>query len=112
MVPWYMQLWAGYAFLGSIKLHVSFAEYGLFYRALLQKRPIILSILRSEATPCRHQANVLCVRYVVCILSHHRSLLQKSPIKETIVIIHCATYMVTCYGEPMNMVCILTHHVY
>jgi len=30
---------------GSIKLQVSFAEYRLFYRALLQKRPIILSIL-------------------------------------------------------------------
>jgi len=26
---------------GSLKLYVSFAEYGLFYRALLQKRPII-----------------------------------------------------------------------
>jgi len=36
---------------GSIKLQVSFAEYPLFYRALLQKRPIILSILLTEATP-------------------------------------------------------------
>jgi len=36
---------------GSIKLHVSFAEYLLFYRALLQKRPIILSILLTKATP-------------------------------------------------------------
>jgi len=36
---------------GSIKLLVSFAEYRLFYRALLQKRPIILSILLTEATP-------------------------------------------------------------
>jgi len=26
---------------GSIKLYVSFAEYGLFYRALLQKSPIL-----------------------------------------------------------------------
>jgi len=38
-------------FVGSIKLHVSFAEYCLFYRALLQKRPIILSILLTKATP-------------------------------------------------------------
>ena len=30
---------------GSIKSSVSFAEYRLLYRALLQKRPIILSIL-------------------------------------------------------------------
>jgi len=36
---------------GSIKLHVSFAENRLFYRALLQKKPIILSILLTEATP-------------------------------------------------------------
>jgi len=36
---------------GSIKLKVSFAEYGFFYRALLQKRPIILSILLTKATP-------------------------------------------------------------
>ena len=35
----------------SIKLWVSFAEYRLFYRALLQKRPIILSILLTVATP-------------------------------------------------------------
>jgi len=37
------------------KLLVSFAEYCLFCRALLQKRPIILSILRTEATPYSRQ---------------------------------------------------------
>jgi len=36
---------------GSIKLQVSFAEYHLFYRALLQKRPIILRSLLIVATP-------------------------------------------------------------
>ena len=30
---------------GSFKLQVSFAEYRLFYRALLQKRPILLRSL-------------------------------------------------------------------
>ena len=30
--------------LGSLKLYVSFAEYRLFYRALLQKRPINLHL--------------------------------------------------------------------
>jgi len=35
----------------SIKLYDWFSEYPLFYRALLQKRPIILSILLTEATP-------------------------------------------------------------
>jgi len=36
---------------GSIKLQVSFAKYHLFYRALLQKRPIILRSLLIAATP-------------------------------------------------------------
>jgi len=33
---------------GSLKLYFSFAKYSLFYRALLQKRPMIL---RIEAIP-------------------------------------------------------------
>ena len=36
---------------GSFKLYVSFAEYSFFYRALLQKRPIILRSLLIVATP-------------------------------------------------------------
>jgi len=36
---------------GSLKLQVSFAEYSLFYRALLQKRPIILRSLLIVASP-------------------------------------------------------------
>jgi len=36
---------------GSLKLQVSFAEYSLFYRALLQKRHIILRSLLIAATP-------------------------------------------------------------
>jgi len=35
---------------GSLKLLVSFAEYHLFYKALLQKRPMILRSLILEAT--------------------------------------------------------------
>ena len=35
---------------GLIELYASFAEYPLFYRSLLQKRPIILSILVTKAT--------------------------------------------------------------
>ena len=35
----------------SIKLQVSFAGYRLFYRALLQKRPMILSIQLTKSTP-------------------------------------------------------------
>jgi len=36
---------------GALKLQVSFAEYRLFYRALLQKRPVILRSLLIVATP-------------------------------------------------------------
>jgi len=36
---------------GSLKWLVSFTEYNLFYRALLQKRPIILRSLLIVATP-------------------------------------------------------------
>jgi len=36
---------------GSLKLQVFFAEYSLFYRALLQKRHTILRSLPIEATP-------------------------------------------------------------
>jgi len=36
---------------GSLKLQVSFAEYCLFYRSLLQKRPVIWRSLLVAATP-------------------------------------------------------------
>jgi len=42
---------------GSLKLYVSFAEYRLFYRALLQKRPIILRSLLIVATPYTEKAD-------------------------------------------------------
>jgi len=38
---------------GSLKSQVSFAEYSPFYRALLQKRPMILRSLLIVATPYR-----------------------------------------------------------
>jgi len=36
---------------GSFKFQVSFAEYRVFYRSFLQKRPIILRSLLVVATP-------------------------------------------------------------
>jgi len=67
---------------GSFKLLVSFAEYRLFYRALLQKRPIIWRSLLVEATPWNaisptwflhggldrgHTYIEMCVDMVICI---------------------------------------------
>ena len=40
-----------YIYMGWLQLYVSFAEYRPFYMALLRKKPIILSILLTEATP-------------------------------------------------------------
>ena len=40
---------------GSIKSQVSFAEYSLFYRALLQKKPIISRSLLIIATPYQYE---------------------------------------------------------
>jgi len=48
---------------GTIKLQVSFAEYCFFYGALLQKRPIIVSILLTKATPYR-LLHLVCISYI------------------------------------------------
>jgi len=50
---WLIQIWTmGWLWLvGSWKLQVTFAEYRFLYRALLQKRPIILRSLLIVATP-------------------------------------------------------------
>jgi len=42
---------------GALKLQVSFGEYSLFYRSLLQKRPIILRSLLIEAIPYCYQGH-------------------------------------------------------
>jgi len=49
----------------SLKLHVSFAEYRLFYRALLQKRHIILRSLLIEATP--YDSAIFVTWLIVCV---------------------------------------------
>ena len=58
-------------FVLSILLHhLSFAEYHLFYRALLQKRPIILRSLLIVATPYMESdvhMKETCVLSVLCI---------------------------------------------
>jgi len=50
---------------GSLKLLASFAEYRLFYRALLQKRPVILRSVLIVATPYHkwaHNVHTICTR--------------------------------------------------
>jgi len=54
---------------GSFKLYVSFAEDRLFYRALLQRRPIIVRSLLTKATPYEN-VQEMCVRNVLDTCSH------------------------------------------
>jgi len=55
---------------GSIKLKVSFAEYRLFYRALLQKRPVISCILLTESTPGYMAGFECCVSMRMPVYTH------------------------------------------
>jgi len=48
---------------GSLKLQVSFAEHRLFYRALLQKRPILLRSLLIVATKYSRNMSIHHVSY-------------------------------------------------
>jgi len=45
---------------GSLMLQVCFAEYSLFCRALLQKKPLILRCLLLVATPYQYEDNRIC----------------------------------------------------
>ena len=51
-----------------LKIMVSFADYRLFYRALLQKRPIILRSLLIVATP-PHTQNFTPTLPIQCLMS-------------------------------------------
>jgi len=67
---WHHVLWLGHCWylcmgwlwlVGSLKLWVSLAIYRLFYRVLLQKRPIILRSLLIVATPFVFVYAVYCI---------------------------------------------------
>ena len=72
---------------GSLKLYVFFAEYSLFHRALLQKRPIILRSLLIEATRYSEDSSqhrlfyrALLQKRPVIFRSHHLSCIYVHPI--------------------------------
>ena len=58
----------GLRLVGSLKLYVSFAEYSLFDRAVLQKRPINQRSLLFVATPyvCAYVCGCVRVRVWMC----------------------------------------------
>jgi len=68
----------------SIKVQVSFAEYRLVNRALLQKRIVILSILLTKATPYVWQETTLRLCVTHCdFVSQETYKYAKRSIKET-----------------------------
>ena len=56
-------IWGGYDL-----LYVSFAKYSLCYRALLQKRPVILSSMLFVAT--LHESCGSCNDSFICVTNH------------------------------------------
>jgi len=54
----------------SLKLQVSFAEYHLFYRALLQKRPIIVRSLQVVATLYHTNSSHVTYEWVPLVTPH------------------------------------------
>jgi len=79
---------------GSIELQVSFAEYSLFYTALLQKRHITLSILLTKATPYGvHETNSV----LQCVALFH-SVLQ-------CVVVYCC--VLQCVARVLQ--CVVVH---
>ena len=55
---------------GSLKLQVSFSEYRLFYRALLQKRRVILRSLLMVATPYRAHRTFSYIMILTSLFCH------------------------------------------
>jgi len=94
-------------FVDFLKSYVSFAEYSLFYRALLHKRPITFRSLLIVATPCstyddvcqkgsRSLLTLRCtIKLQVCYAEYrlfYRALLQKRPTILSILLIDSQMY--------------------
>jgi len=80
---------------GSIKLYVSYAQYSRFYKALLQRRPIILRSLLIAATPYvnKYRAFFLkcvavCCGVVLCV-AVWRSVVEAALCKTQITVLGC-----------------------
>ena len=80
-------------YVGSIKLLVFFAEYRLFYRALLQKRPMLLSHLYEM----RHVSSLCVTRRLTQSLMYVP--LQVNVFHESILLIVQYKYLKSCCGD-------------
>jgi len=85
---------------GSLKLQVSFAEYCLFHRAILQKRPIILRNLLIEATSyARPTRKIPCVIIISLIELTYRNS------------IHCVPYDMEIHTLITYRLCSVFHAI-
>ena len=78
---------------GSFKSHVSFAEYSLFYRALLQKRPIIWRSLLIVATPYFAQSRV----------KSHIGMSHVTRMNESWLLIHAERFIIHAYTHTCGV---------
>ena len=114
---------------GSLKTHVSFAEYCLFCRALVQKRLVILSILLSKATPYARAVSCMgcvfltaavsrmwwvvfmCVVFMAPAVSRMGCVFQEGRMW-CVVFIRGVAYVVCCIHSCMSrMWCVVFIHV-
>ena len=87
--------------IGSIKLQVSFAEYRLFYRALLQKRPIIQEKDRAVAREWSCGASGTCVPWLIhmCTMTHSHVWHDSLPYKTWLIHICAMTHSHMCHDS-------------
>jgi len=102
---WVWQLSMGWLrWVGSLKLKVSFAEYRLFYRALLQQRPVILRSLLIVAPPYGKTTESGKVRSEMALASQ-RSDMDLAPPKDGLIALRSAMnrwYVVKCVSQKQN----------
>jgi len=89
------------------RIQVSFAEYSLFYRALLQKRPIITAKLGHHShTMCRANTDGEMIGLFSEYSLFYRALLQKRPIITAKLGHHSHTMCrANTDGEMIGLIC-------
>ena len=98
---------------GSLKLMVSFAEYSLFYRALLQTRPILLRRRLIVATPYCSVYHV-ARKYTTSRVSHpalHTYSVWSPILRSTHMVSHMVSHL-HMVGLPVSHLALHTYSAY
>ena len=89
---------------GSLKLYVSLPEYSLFYRALLQKRLLILSSLLIIATPYQFKRALLVGSLKVYVSFVEYSLSYGSLLQKRLIILRSLLNVTTPYQSKRVLI--------